>query len=58
MPFIEAAGITQHYDLTGPADAPVLLFANSIGTSFHIWDAVVPLLSQRYRILRYDGRAR
>ncbi len=56
MPFIEAAGITQHYDLTGPTDAPVLLFANSIGTSFHIWDAVVPLLSQRYRILRYDMR--
>ncbi|CAO3361913.1 3-oxoadipate enol-lactonase [Azospirillum palustre] len=56
MPFIEAAGITQHYDLTGPADAPVLLFANSIGTSFHIWDAVVPHLSQRYRILRYDMR--
>ncbi|ALG74039.1 3-oxoadipate enol-lactonase [Azospirillum thiophilum] len=56
MPFIEAAGITQHYDLTGPADAPVLLFANSIGTSFHIWDAVMPHLSQRYRILRYDMR--
>ena len=56
MPFIEAAGITQHYDLTGPDDAPVLLFANSIGTSFHIWDAVVPHLSQRYRILRYDMR--
>ena len=56
MPFIEAAGITQHYDLTGPADGPVLLFANSIGTSFHIWDAVVPHLSDRYRILRYDMR--
>ncbi|CAO3456789.1 3-oxoadipate enol-lactonase [Azospirillum largimobile] len=56
MPFIEAAGITQHYDLTGPADAPVLLFANSIGTSLHIWDAVVPHLSDRYRILRYDMR--
>ncbi|MBF5094479.1 3-oxoadipate enol-lactonase [Azospirillum sp. INR13] len=56
MPFIEAAGITQHYDLTGPDDAPVLLFANSIGTSFHIWDAVVPHLSQRYRVLRYDMR--
>ncbi|MBP2297697.1 3-oxoadipate enol-lactonase [Azospirillum picis] len=56
MPFIEAAGITQHYELSGPADAPVLLFANSIGTSFHIWDAVVPRLRQRYRILRYDMR--
>lgn len=56
MPFIEANGITVHYDLTGPADAPVLLLANSIGTSFHIWDAMVPVLSRRWRLLRYDMR--
>ncbi|MCG5241506.1 3-oxoadipate enol-lactonase [Azospirillum doebereinerae] len=56
MPFIDAGGITVHYDLTGPADAPVLLLANSIGTSFHIWDAMVPALSRRYRLLRYDMR--
>ncbi|SMH34553.1 3-oxoadipate enol-lactonase [Azospirillum agricola] len=56
MPFIDAGGITVHYDLTGPADAPVLLFANSIGTSFHIWDAMVPKLSGSYRVLRYDMR--
>ncbi|WP_207462690.1 3-oxoadipate enol-lactonase [Azospirillum sp. SYSU D00513] len=56
MPFIRAGAITVHYDLTGPAEAPVLLFANSIGTSFHVWDAVVPLLSDRFRLLRYDMR--
>jgi len=56
MPFIEAGGITVHYDLTGPTAAPVLLFANSIGTSFHIWDAMVPALSRNCRVLRYDMR--
>lgn len=56
MPFIAANGITVHYDLAGPDDAPVLLFANSIGTSFHIWDAMVPALARRWRLLRYDMR--
>lgn len=56
MPFIEAGGITVRYDLTGSADAPVLLFANSIGTSLQIWDTLVPALAERYRVLRYDMR--
>lgn len=56
MPFIDAGGLTVHYDLTGPADAPVILFANSIGTGFHIWDAVAAELAQRWRVLRYDMR--
>ncbi|HYG86500.1 MAG TPA: 3-oxoadipate enol-lactonase [Azospirillum sp.] len=56
MPFIAAGDITVHYHLAGPPGAPVVLFANSIGTSFHIWDAQVPALSERYRVLRYDMR--
>ncbi|MCW2240238.1 3-oxoadipate enol-lactonase [Azospirillum canadense] len=56
MAFIAAGGITVHYDLAGPSDAPVILFANSIGTSFHIWDDMVPDLVKRYRVLRYDMR--
>ena len=56
MPFIAAGDITVHYDLTGPEGAPVVLFANSIGTSFHIWDAQAAALADRYRVLRYDMR--
>lgn len=56
MPFIAAGGITVHYDLAGPPDAPVILFANSIGTSLQIWDAMVPALTAHYRVLRYDMR--
>ncbi len=33
MPFISAGGLVTHYDLSGPQDAPVLLLANSLGTS-------------------------
>lgn len=56
MPFISAGGLVTHYDLSGPQDAPVLLLANSLGTSFHIWDAVMPALTARFRVLRYDMR--
>ena len=56
MAFIAAGGITVHYDLVGPQGAPVILFANSIGTGFHIWDEQVPELSKTFRVLRYDMR--
>ena len=56
MAFTAAGGITVHYDLTGPSNAPVVLFANSIGTNFHIWDEQVKALGGRIRTLRYDMR--
>lgn len=43
-----------HYRLDGPAGAPVVLLANSLGTDLRLWDAVLPLLPQGLRILRYD----
>ncbi|MBP2309545.1 3-oxoadipate enol-lactonase [Azospirillum melinis] len=56
MAFVAAGDITVHYELTGPSDAPVVLFANSIGTNFHIWDEQVKALGGRIRTLRYDMR--
>lgn len=41
---------------TGPRDAPVLVFANSLGTDFRLWDAVLANLPENYRIIRYDKR--
>lgn len=56
MQYIKANGITVHYALDGPAGAPVVLFANSIGTDLRIWDGVVAELADEYRLLRYDMR--
>ncbi len=56
MPDIQANGITIHYDLSGPADGPVLLLSNSLGTRLEMWDPQLPALGQRYRVLRYDSR--
>lgn len=56
MQFLEHGNGVIHYSLEGPADAPVVLFANSLGTDLRMWDAVAAQLRDRYRILRYDMR--
>ncbi len=49
-------GIVLHYRVDGPEDAPLLVFANSLGTDFRIWDGVVAALGGQFRIVRYDKR--
>lgn len=56
MPFVRADDVTVHYDLSGPAGAPVVLFTNSLGTNMNVWDAQVPAFIKTYRVLRYDKR--
>jgi 3-oxoadipate enol-lactonase len=56
MPFIRVNSLTVHYQLDGPAAAPVILFGNSLGTNLHLWDAQLPALRERFRLLRYDMR--
>jgi 3-oxoadipate enol-lactonase/4-carboxymuconolactone decarboxylase len=56
MPLIQANGVELFYDLTGPTEAPVVAFSNSIGTTLEMWDAQVRALAPRYRCLRYDAR--
>ncbi|MEJ6709861.1 MAG: 3-oxoadipate enol-lactonase [Amylibacter sp.] len=45
-----------HCQIDGPADGPVVVFSNSLGTDFRIWDAVVADLAKDHRVLRYDKR--
>lgn len=56
MPHIPVDGVDLHYELSGPSGAPVVVFSNSLGTTFAMWDALVPQLRGRYRVLRYDTR--
>jgi 3-oxoadipate enol-lactonase len=49
-------GAHFHYRLDGAADAPVVVFCNSLGTNLAMWDAQVPALAGKFRILRYDSR--
>lgn len=56
MPFSRVNGVVIHWDERGPSDAPVLVFSNSLGTDFRIWDAVLPAFEKDFRIIRYDKR--
>ena len=48
--------ISINYEITGPEDAPVLVFSNSLATSLAMWNDQVDHLKDEYRILRYDNR--
>src|SRR5438067_2664831 len=57
MPFVDVAGVKIHYRIDGPDQAPVVLLSNSLGADLAMWDAQMPALATRYRVLRYDARA-
>jgi 3-oxoadipate enol-lactonase len=46
--------VKLHHRLDGPADAPVLVLANPIGTTLELWDWQVPAFTPSFRVLRYD----
>jgi 3-oxoadipate enol-lactonase len=56
MPRAELKNVSLHYEISGPATAPVMVLPSSLGTNLHLWDKVVPLLDQDFRMLRYDPR--
>lgn len=56
MPFMEVGDIRIHYALEGPTTAAVLVFSNSLGTDYSMWDSQAPLLKKKWRLLRYDAR--
>jgi 3-oxoadipate enol-lactonase len=56
MNVIRANGVQLHYSVEGPADRPVIVFSNSLGTDFRVWDRLVDRFDGRYRMVRYDKR--
>ncbi len=56
MPFVELDDARIHYSLEGPNEAPVLLFSNSLGTNYSMWDAQAAEFRKNLRVLRYDTR--
>jgi len=56
MPFVNIDGVRLYWRADGRADRPVLLLGNSLGTDHALWDAVMPNLMERFRVIRYDMR--
>ncbi|HEX6656045.1 MAG TPA: alpha/beta fold hydrolase [Candidatus Limnocylindria bacterium] len=52
--FAEADGVRLAYDLTGDGPTVVLLHAGIVDR--RMWDDLVPLLADSFRLLRYDAR--
>jgi len=48
-------GISVHYEISGPSDAPWVVLSNSLMTNFHMWDPQMEAL-KGYHVLRYDQR--
>jgi 3-oxoadipate enol-lactonase len=53
---VQSSGARISYSVEGPANAPVLLFINSIGTTRELWSRQVAALGDRYRVISYDAR--
>jgi 3-oxoadipate enol-lactonase len=45
-----------NHRLDGPADAPVLVLSNSLGTDLGLWSENVPAWTSSFCVLRYDQR--
>lgn len=56
MPFTRTNDIVHHFVTSGAKSKPAVVFANSLGSDLRIWDAVAELLSEQFRIVRYDKR--
>jgi 3-oxoadipate enol-lactonase len=56
MQMLDLGDVKLHYaDQGDPNGAPVV-FANSLGTDFRLWDQVLPRLPAGLRLIRYDMR--
>jgi 3-oxoadipate enol-lactonase len=48
--------VPLHHRLDGPADAPLLVLAPSMGTTLALWEPQLDALTRRFRVLRIDHR--
>ncbi len=56
MPVFENKDVTLNYATFGDSSNPALLFSNSLGTSYHMWQPQIDVLQTDYFIICYDTR--
>jgi 3-oxoadipate enol-lactonase len=54
LPWLDANGISIHYQLAG--SGPSLVLLHEMGGTLASWDGIFPAMSARWRTLRYDQR--
>jgi len=53
---INANGIKMTYRFDGVEDGPVVMLSNSLMSNHTMWDPQMAVLTEKYRVLRYDTR--
>ena len=56
MRAVTANGVVLHVEDLGPREGLPLVFSNSLGTDFRVWDPLLPHLPDGLRLIRYDKR--
>jgi 3-oxoadipate enol-lactonase len=56
MQFAQVNGGVAHFADEGSRSAPAIVFINSLGTDFRIWDEVAAPLARQRRVIRADKR--
>jgi 3-oxoadipate enol-lactonase len=56
MPTVKSGEARIHYALEGQSGTPVLVFSNSLGANYSMWDPQVREFQKHFRLLRYDMR--
>ncbi|MDN5928903.1 MAG: 3-oxoadipate enol-lactonase [Hyphomicrobiales bacterium] len=56
MAFARLNGAVVHYEDAGARNGRTIVFSNSLGTDFRIWDGLLGHLPANLRIIRYDTR--
>ena len=56
MPVLENKDITLNYVTFGDSRNPALIFSNSLGTNYHMWQPQIDALQNDYFIICYDTR--
>ena len=55
-PMMDSTVTAFNVRFDGPADAPVVVLSNSLGSTLAMWDSHVAALARHFRVLRYDTR--
>ena len=53
---VQTNGISIHYELEGPQDAPVVVLSHSLAANLRMWDSQMDSLLPKFQVLRYDIR--
>jgi 3-oxoadipate enol-lactonase len=56
MPILKSGEARIHYVLEGQSGSPVLMFSNSLGANYSMWDPQAREFHKKFRLLRYDTR--